>query len=300
MSKRRVFLTVAAVVLAAIVITPLTIDINSCRAPIEQWIVRTAARSGVRLAFTNLHLSWSRLSADRVEIFAPLMRRFFILLEAQRIDLTPSWWSVATLSPSVIAHALVYQGRLDSDISFDALSRKGTANARLQTLRLADHPQLAGLGIVSGNLSAEVLDALWEPGRLVSARGTITIADADKPRDTLLSLEPFGLPFQTTIPAIRKLNATIVFSAQGQSITFSKVEISSSLGTISAPGSIRRSAQGEPDKLNFEARVSLSGQGKQAIGPYLPMISGGRINETADTLQIRISGNAQRPEIKVY
>ncbi len=300
MSRRRVVLTVAAVLLAAIVVTPLTVDVNSCRAPVEQWIVRAGAQHGIRLAFTEMKLSWGRIAAQKVELFAPLMKRFFVLFEANDVAVTPSWWSVVNLKPSFETRAKIYNGGLHAKISFDAISRDGMGNAQLESVQLAEHPQLAGLGIVAGTVHAQISDAVWQAGRITLANGTVTIVDVEKPHDTLVALEPFGLPFQTTLPAVRKLNGTIVFAVHKQAITFPTFEITSSLGKIIAPGSIKLSPKGEPERLAFDVTVSLSGDGKRAIGPYLPMISGGKLNETADRLNIRVSGTAKRPEFKVY
>ncbi|MBN8550583.1 MAG: type II secretion system protein GspN [Deltaproteobacteria bacterium] len=263
---------------------------------LEQSMVRSARDAGVLLSFGNSQLSLSQLQAHQVKIAIP---RKFLFFDVDSISLQPEYLTLLGLKPRMSLEAKLYEGTLNGIGQYWLRSGEGTGSIRAQDIKVAEHAQLSGLGLRDGTLALEGLDLSFDPSGLRSGKLQVLLQGVQKPQTSSFPLRSFGLPLDLQLPSFSDLNLSLRADVQRPNIEISEFDLSSSLGTLKARGKLTLAPNGQPGSIILDGTTELTSEGLAALGQYLPLLSGGSIDETTSRFRFLLKGSPQLPSLRL-
>lgn len=262
---------------------------------IEAQLVQSAQSQGVRLSTKATQLNLGGLTLSGVSLYFK-QRGLYAMWEIETLTLRPAWLSL--LGGELISDidGNMYGGRIQGTIRANISQQEAKGSLYLTGIQLAQHLQLKALGLASGKLSLNLPSFSARNGTLQSAEIDLKVRDLSKPAASSFMV---GLPLPIAIPAFSDLSLEAACSIDGASTRCANIESASNLATLSANGSISIGATPNQSPLEFEADVSLSQDGQNAFGGYLPLISAGKLEPTQGMFKIKVQGSLASPRWQV-
>lgn len=286
MAKRSHIILLGSAVAVALAIGAMMVP-SLAGSHVEQLLIEQARAAKINLSIQQPAYFW--LGADAAAIDAVIMRpRLFLNLSAQDIALRVSPLSALQLAPSGSLTAGLYGGTAQALFSGNVQDNRGTASIELRNVQLSRHPQFRALGFTGGKLDGTL-------PRLELARGEISRTEGTL---SLTALERSGgltdlLPLPIKLPPISNGEIRLAFRQEGQKVLIDSLESTSNLGTISARGAVIAGT------MQLRLSVALSHEGVSFAGPYLQLISSGKLSSDDGIFQATLSGPLNRPRFEV-
>lgn len=262
---------------------------------IEQRLVQSATRHGIRLGFTQSDLGLVGLSAEQLDIFMP---RHFLQLQLDSPSLSVSGLDLLRLRYGGSLHADFYEGALHIHPSRSIWNDDVELRASLQNSKLRNQPQLVALGLTGGSLSFDLPSLVIKGGNSLDGQLTAQVVGVNKPAETVLSPLITGLPLEVRIPPFSDLKLELLLRARGTELFFERLMLESSLLSGTLRGSMQLDKSLRVDSVDLHGSMNLSDQGQQVLGPYLPFL-GPQINSESSEFELSVTGPIRRPEWKI-
>lgn len=266
------------------------------QAYIEQALVQGARNAGISLNIGGSELSLRRYIAHNVKIGFPRKLLFFDLTS---VEILPEYRTVFALNPRVRVNAKLYEGSMSLLGQYALRKGDGNGAVEIRDLKLSEHPQFAGFGIREGTLSADGKELHFDPQGLRTGDLRAALHGVEKPQATSFPLRSFGLPLDLQIPAFSELNLIAHTVVQRPDVEISEVKLTSSLGKLDARGKLALAPDGRPASWLIDGSAELTTAGLAALGQYLPLLSGGSIDEQTQRFRILIKGTPQAPTLRL-
>lgn len=266
------------------------------RAYLEQTLVQNARNAGVMLSIGGAEFSPRSYTAHNLKIGIP---RKFLFFDVDSIELRPEYMTLFSLSPRVQMNAKLYEGTISALAQYALRKGDGSGTISVKDLKVSEHPQFAGLGIRDGNLSADGNDLQFDQNGLRSGALSLTLSNVEKPQVSTFPLRSFGLPLDLQLPAFSALNLVVRTSVHRPEVEISEINLQSSLGALHARGKLTLAPNGQPASWLIDGTAELSADGQTALGQYLPLLSGGSIDENTQRFRILMKGSPQMPTLRL-
>ncbi len=250
---------------------------------LRERIKAMAANEGVVIQSDDLSLAGLGISSSKTAL--QFLKYPFVLpvnLDAFNARIIPAY-SSGKLRYAVDGQ--LYEGSFKSEFNLqDGQARH--IEAHINAVKLNLHPQVPGFGITGGELSFNFLPTAGNSDGSESGDYTLALTGVDKPSSTTLPAGTFNLPLALKIPAIRNLDIHSQGKLVSDILNFEKFSLKCSLGEVSGSGNWK--LDGKVFKIDLN--VSLTAEGVNELGPYLALLSQGRLQSNSSVFQLRISG----------
>ncbi len=285
------FLLVALLLISIFLVSP-----ERYRDYIEQALVQGARNAGVMLSISGSELTPRSYTAHNVRISIP---RKFLFFDVDLIEVLPEYSTLLTLAPRIQMNAKLYEGSMSVLGQYALRKGDGSGTLSVKDLKLAKHPQFAGFGVRDGSLSVDGKDLQFDNFGLRSGDVSLALNGVEKPQSSSFPLRNFGLPLDLQIPAITGLNLTVKAYMDRPAVDLSEVRLESSLGKLQARGKLTLAPNGQLASWLIDGTAELTADGQAALGQYLPLLSGGSIDETTQRFRILMKGTPQAPVLRL-
>lgn len=180
----------------------------------------------------------------------------------------------------------IYGGDFSSKILLSKKTGEIGFNSELKDMVLNQNPFAALSGITKGTLSLKIRDGIISTTKPVEGNVSLKIMDLQKPGEFTLPLSlTKGLPIK--IPPLTFKTLTCETKLSQNSFNILSLVVDSSLGTLKGGGTITPRGRTLIDP--FKAEVHLTESGKEILGPWLPLLSEGRIDKETTNLRFTIN-----------
>jgi len=252
--------------------------------PLSEVLVSNALS---RVRNKNLQFSYDKLDTSLPKADLSGLEMWFkpamVSLLFDHLSLSLSPLSLLTLSPKFTIDGQLYSGTARGDLQ----ASKSSLSSKIDIagINLAQHTQLSGLGITKGILALKIEDLEMEGDELKRILGDISIADLSIPQ---LPIPKDTLPI--ALPPLDGLNATFKVDLKDGQGTINLSELRCNLG--SATGLVTVEQPDASKKMFFKGdfKVNLSETSLVFIGPFIPVISEGRLEKGASSFTASIKG----------
>jgi len=248
----------------------------------------------------QINLTWGKsaftVSGFTAYDFEASIPRRLLTVSAQRIALTPSYASLVGLAPLVSVEADLYGGKASTALLFGQDGQVLPRSIILEHLELRKHPQLAALGISAGTVTLLLRDIQGDSLDSLVAAGTFALRGLSKPNPTVLPPALIGIPL--TIPVLHELSCTARLDLKPKLLSLEDINVNGTPGTMSGRTLFDRDQRGSFTTVSGEFKVELSSEGTALIGPYLPLVSNGRLAADIKNFTIIIGGTVKKPQVQ--
>lgn len=285
-------LLVVAIVLLLGVVALLSIDSKLYASYIEQRVVAAAGRQHVNLKFQDTDLSATTFEAAAVDaFFVP----YLVSLHLEEVNVRPSISGLLPPVGGLVFSARGYSGEIKGWAGGALTSDARFLDLAARAVNLAEHQQLRALGLESG-----VVDLMIETLRLpqVDGRLSFSLKNGNKPQATTIPI-PHQLFRSLTIPPLTGIELAAEISCESGTCSISTLSGRSSFATFDAHGSFGVDLPRGLHGFEIDATVKLTEAGHADVGPFLPMISRGRLDGHAREFKARIAGTPRSPVLEL-
>ncbi len=265
---------------------------------IEQGMIKAAESKGVKLGIQKTDMTFSGFQLTGVSCYF-YQQGFYSMVEIEELLFSPNWLKLLSGTAEVLLSGSSYGGIIKGSLDYSLKNKVTEGYLKAEDINLDKHLQLNALGVVSGKLNLNVPHFSGSLSKLEVADISLEISDLNKPQATKITA---GLPLPLSIPPVTELEMAINCMLTPGNFECAKIESSSSLWTISGSGKIGLDGPPAKTPLRMELDVSLSRDGIETLGPYLPLISAGKVPSTQGIFKVSLSGTAAKPiwEVKGY
>lgn len=263
----------------------------------ESYLSNVAMRNDIRISSGETRLGIRGLEVRELEVF---FGKLLMGIKLDWLNIKPVYRGFFRLKPFFSMEGAGYNGAVSGFWEQGSLSPSNArAGLALDHIDISLHPNLAGLGVVSGELNLVLSEFVLERGVLERGEALLLLNDLSKPKGTAWNGAMVGLPFNLQIPAFKKLNLAARLDIQPNRVSVKKLVSSSSLHQLSGFGEIIRQEGGQLGDLMIDLKLNLHGQGREVFGPWLAMASKTDPEHPAVSYRIQISGTFRRPDMQV-
>lgn len=252
-------------------------------------VLRLIIQSGLQQARKEgHHISWSGLATGiksasleslTVWVPGPKIRGVIsipISVELEGVAVTFNAAPLLRLRPSVAYQTSLYGGSIKGDAHMSGPNSE--FSAQIENVELGRHPQIAALGVRGGTISGLISHMVFNPAGPTDGTFSISIQD--------LSLPAFGAT--KTLLRVDDLGAFDLDTAGEvtlQGIEVSTLKVRSKFGEASGQLTAQNHLTDSP-KVSGNLRVSLSEQGSQVFGAWLPLIPGAGLDAATKAFSV--------------
>ena len=278
-----------------VLIALLSINSQMYGAFIEQCLVRAAAKQGIRVEFGNPDVVGLSFRASRLNM---AFVRLLLSIQLGDLSMRPSLSSVLPPSAGVAITSSAYSGTINGKISFDLIQPQRRIDLSVENLMLGQHLQLQGLGL-QGGITTLKLNAILSD-TAIDGRANFEIKGLNKPEVTLVPLPGSGTALlqSITVPPITNINFNVEIACQAGECEASPVVLKSSLISAEGRGRFKLPGQQAIPNLDISMQVNLSASGQEQLGPFLPLLSRGKLEARTDSFKVTIQGAASAPAVE--
>ena len=222
----------------------------------EQKLISMANRGPVSVSMRGLEAGLRAAQVKQLRLFYP---RYMSGFDLDQVRIEPDWAGLTGLSLPLRFSGSAYGGSLKGTLNLPVLLGKTGGELTIRNIDLASHPQIQGLGIVAGKLSADLSKVSLERGHLPHGALAIEITGLSVPRATVLPSELAGQSI--LIPRITDLSLSIVLQLKGGNLTISNLVSASQFGAVNGSGTIGFGPDNKASDydLRFEVRPTSEG-----------------------------------------
>jgi hypothetical protein len=284
-----------AIILAIALIACFTVGEESLSPYIEQRLVGAAKKHNITLSIKETKVSYVHLDLRNIDL--ALVRRFFPLmfkLDFLNVKMSPGCLIGGSVCLTLDGQS--YAGRIRSEIGYNMFSSSATGWANIDHLQLKLHPQIAGLGVQDGSLTARIEKFRFSAPNITGGEIQLMLSNVNRPGKLVI---PIMSPLQIVIPrGISRLSLSADCTFEKSGVICKSIESNSSLGRVSARGRALANPDGSLNNIDLEANAYLSPDGLETFGSYLPLISGGQLAATDSSFNMKLSGLSSAPKVR--
>ena len=285
MIKKLFYLILGCLVL--IIITICTIGSARYNSYIEQKLITLARTANIPISIQGFRFGLPTLHVSQLNTKLPL-RPIPLAITAENITFTPSYFSFLTGSKSLQLAGTLYSGTLETALNYSS-TEKSTIAFKLNNIMLAEHPQIAGMGIKSGTLSVRSEELAFD--KQESPTGALDIALSNFSTTGAITLEPSrtNLPLPLVIPPLANGALQTTLRMKPGRIDLADLSFTSTWGTFTGTGQCALDGTEAIRAFKAELHVSLSAVGLQYFGSYLPLL-GNQLTAQQREFRLILSG----------
>lgn len=275
LTRKRKLLVYSALIVLMLFLAAALVDQRTYGRFIAGRLQTLALQSGSRVTFENPRLSLTGLKADAITL---VPGRTLLAIYATDVRVTPDLLTLFRSTLDLNIEGVLYGGTFHGSVSQPFTGGDLKGRLQLADMRLADHPQLQGLGITSGTLSVEDLALHIESNQLSSASGKLALKDLTKDGLSVLP-GPSSSSSPLIIPEIDTLSLQTRLTYALPEIDLNDIEISSPLGQLKGTARLKdlnnaAFARAENVMVTASAVGGLSSKGHTLLGPLLTAYAG--------------------------
>lgn len=252
----------------------------------EQQIISIAQSQGVRLSLRNTTLHRSGINAEGGEAF---FTNALILLPFSNLRFRPHFGRLLTGTFGATVEAEIAQAATALTVGQENDDRV-TLDLNMTGAHIAELPVFSFFGITDGMATISIDHADISPKMIRSGNFSLSASEVTRPNRAPLQLTVSGFPFNLELPEIRDGSLTFNASADTNTISISRIESLSSIGTFSLKGDIKLDEQLRVSSLTIKGEVHLSSDGHRAFRSFLPLLSQGALKLDSKSFAFEVSG----------
>lgn len=295
MNTRRKIWIIAATLAAVTLVAAILASPSLFASYAEQKLIAYANSGPLAIDPDDFKLGVAGIRAQRLRLFLP---KYLSGFDLNNVSIIPSWAGLFGLKLPVSLSAQAYSGNVDAETALPLTGSAITGRAKVRGIDLSQHPQLQGLGIAGGKLSADIHEFRMNPGQLPEMSLGLDLADLSVPRSTVLPAELTGQ--SVLIPRISHLSLSLSGEVKNNVLTLSKFALSSQFGEAGGSGTVTFSAKNTPSAFDMSFKLKPSEEGQSLITLLRTLLASPQGAATSPTGEWRIiiKGGA-RPRVEL-
>ena len=274
----------------------LIVDKKTYQNYIKQEVVAVARARGIQLNWVNGDFTYSRVAFSQLEIQPPhgLKTKFdTLVLTPRNLRLREG---VVTMDFEGTLYGGWIKGSGDINKNGEFIPRRVTADGIvLSKIEQFEFFSLEG-GVVALNFPEFTGDTTYT----LEGRGTVSVTKLSKRIPTKVPGFVLGLPFPINVPAFENITLQISHDLNDTDL-HSVLNLDSTFGKCSSDTLVPRSTRPGTRILGpgfkGETSCSLTSQGQQIVGPFLPLMSQGKIS--AQSSKFELLFNTVRKPVRI-
>ena len=252
--------------------------------------INSEATENLRLQTRGCSFSLRAFTLNGLTIYVK-QGPLFSMIQFDTLEISPIWTSLFRRHAEFSITGQAYEGEIRGILGWRIPDGEGHARINIQGVHPHRQQQIAAAGITSGRLNLTAISTIERWSTFSETLLQLELSGMSKPSSTRAAIIP------VSIPAFFDLNIAAECRLSPLAIDCTRIEEDSSLGTVSAVARIP--SQGLAEQLKISADVALSPDGLTALGPYLPLVSNGRLTSDQGLFRVLATGTPAKPHLEV-